>query len=283
MGVEAELAREQVSERLLAEGGNAIEEVVGGLRTFLRPPDDLVAFKLHVGSSLAAIRGVDADAVTWGWQADEDWTRLWKEGLAPRCITPQLVVCPSWCSYDPRPGEHVIVLDPGMAFGTAEHGTTRGCLRLLDATVEPGQRLLDAGTGSGILAIAAAMLGAREVLGVESDESACPTAVENVEANGVQGVVRIETGIVSTAFLSDSNPWDGIVANIKTSVLTPLLTSLAGAIKPDGWVILSGILREEWATLVEDAKAAGLILQEDDPDEEWRSGLFRRQNALPRR
>lgn len=273
--VEDELPREQVAELLLAEGGNAIEEVAGGLRTFLRPPDDPAAFEHGLKVSLASFAGIPADGLTVEWQADEDWTRLWKEGLAPRRLTPRLVVCPSWCSYDARPGENVIVLDPGMAFGTAEHGTTRGCLRLLDPTVTPGERILDAGTGSGILAIAAAMLGAREVLGVESDESACPTAVENVEANDVRDVVRIQPGLVSPAFLGESGPWDGIVANIKTSVLTPLLAAFASAIKPDGWLILSGILEEEWTTLVEEAKGVGLRLKADDPDEEWRTGVFR--------
>lgn len=273
--VEDALAREQVAEALVGVGGSSIEEVEGGLRTYLPPSGEVDSLHDRASAVLSEIPGVSEDGIAWEWRLDEDWTRLWKEGLAPRSITPRLVVCPSWCTYDRRPGEHVIILDPGMAFGTAEHGTTRGCLRLLDSSVTPGERILDAGTGSGILSIAAAMLGAGEVLGVESDESASPTARDNVEANGVAAVVQIESGIVTPTFLLESAPWDGIVANIKTTVLTPLLSAFHDSLSQGGWLILSGILEEEWRAVVEEAERAGLVAEADDPDGEWRSGRFR--------
>ena len=105
--------------------------------------------------------GLDHIALTWCWQDHRDWSVLWRQGLGPRTVTDRLVVTPSWCEAEAPEGAVVVTIDPGMAFGTAEHETTRGALRLMDRALSPGERLLDAGCGSAILAISAARLGAR--------------------------------------------------------------------------------------------------------------------------
>jgi ribosomal protein L11 methyltransferase len=170
--------------------------------------------------------------------------------------------------------EVVVIVDPGMAFGTAEHGTTRGCLRLLDGVVEPGARLLDVGAGSGVLAIAAALLGAADVVAIEGDPLAWEALEENIEINGVEGRVRCRCALVDADDLAGYATVDGVVANIESATLIRLLPGFAGALGDGGWLILSGILGAEWPSVREAAEAAGLSFRALDEDGEWRAGLF---------
>ena len=156
-------------EGLLALGGRAAEERDGWYMTAIEEPSDLDAFVARARSTLAELTGSDAIDLEVEWRNHEDWAETWKRGLAPRWVTPRILVRPSWTSPPAEIPAVEIVLDPGMAFGTAEHGTTRGCLRLLDGVVQTGDRVLDVGSGSGILAIAAVLLGAAEVIAVEAD------------------------------------------------------------------------------------------------------------------
>ena len=185
---------------------------------------------------------------------------------------------PSWVSDPDDPPEVVVVIDPGMAFGTAEHGTTRGCLRLLDTVVAPGERLLDVGAGSGVLAIAAVRLGASEVVALEGDALACEALSENLDHNGVADRVRWAEGLVDSEGLIAYGPVDGILANIESATLGRLLAGFAGSVRPGGWLILSGILAEEWPDLREATEAAGFGLRDLDSDGEWRAGLFERRH-----
>jgi ribosomal protein L11 methyltransferase len=168
----------------------------------------------------------------------------------------------------------VVVVDPGMAFGTAEHGTTRGALRLLDRALRPGERLLDVGAGSGILAVAAAMLGAEGVTAVEGDPVAGEYARENVARNGVADRVRWMEAWADPALLISLGPVDGILANIESGVLRRLLPGLRGALRRGGWLILSGLLGEEWEAFAGEVAQAGFTLVEGDADGEWRSAWF---------
>ncbi len=261
-------------------GGRGVEERDGVATTYLLPPDDPDAFASTARQQLGAHTGAMDLDVSWRWQPHEDWRELWKRGLDVRRVTDRLVVHPSWLDPEPQPGDLVIRLDPGMAFGTAEHGTTRGCLRLLDSRVRPGDHVLDVGAGSGILSIAAAKLGAVSVRAVELDPLACEAAVENVATNRVSDTVHVEERIATPDWLRGLAPADGIVANLETHLLLPLLEGLHHALKPGGWLVLSGILvheREVVLRAVDVAGRDGLHLESEDQDGDWWTAAFRRQ------
>jgi len=163
-----------------------------------------------------------------------------------------------------------------MAFGTAEHGTTRGALRLLDRALAPGERVLDVGAGSAILAVAAALLGAADVVAIEGDPIASEYARENIERNVVEGRVRWIEAWADPALLRRLGPADGVLANIESGVLRRLLPGLWDALRPGGWLILSGLPAEEWEGFAHDVVQGGFVLEATDEDGEWRSGWFRR-------
>lgn len=269
-------------EGLLELGGRAAEERDGWLVTHLATsadpsaPADLDALMARARDTLRAATGLEAVEVRATWREHEEWSETWKRGLAPRQVTARILVRPSWLSSPPEATGVTIVLDPGMAFGTAEHGTTRGSLRLLDGALVPGDRVLDVGAGSGILAIAAALLGAAEVVAIEADELSCEALRENLGHNHVQDRVRCVEGRVDATGLVALGPASGIVANIESGVLTPLMPGFAGALRPGGWLILSGILEHEWPVMRETAELAGFRFVALDADGEWRSGRFER-------
>jgi ribosomal protein L11 methyltransferase len=272
--------RELLPELLLELGGRGVEEVEDAFTTYLQPPEDLEAFLQEARARLQEVAGTGAE-LRWAWQPQEDWETLWRAGLGPRRITRRLHVAPTWDIPEVGEGEILIVLDPGMAFGTAEHATTRGCLRLLDSRVREGDRIADIGSGSGILAIAAARLGAREVLAVEMDPLACEVAEENISANGVQDRVRILVGEVREGDSLPGGPYQGIVANIQRSVLLPLLSALRRNLATGGWLILSGIQAEERDVVRSAASRHGLVLEGEDGEGEWWSGAFAVTNPPP--
>lgn len=266
------------AEVLAPHGGGALLEAEGGLVAYVAEPADAEAFVAGLRGELAAeLPEGAAPEVEWRWQASEDWARKWKDGLAPREVTPRLVVKPTWCAWDAKDGQVVIDIDPQMAFGTGEHATTRGCLRLLDDALRPGDRVVDVGSGSAILAIAAARLGAREVIAVEYDPDANLNARENLEGNGVEDRVRIVESMADAALLQELGAFDLVLANILSGVIRPLLPSFRAALggSPEGRLIVSGILRTEAPGVVRDAEAAGFRIERIDEEEEWWSALLR--------
>ena len=139
---------------------------------------------------------------------------------------------------------------------------------------QQGERVLDVGAGSGILAIAAGRCGADEVLALEGDPLAVEALAENVAFNRVADRVTWRTEWADTALLAELGPRDGVVANIESGILRPLLAGFAAAVKPGGWLILSGILGDEWDGMLADTERAGFRHARLDEDGEWRSGLF---------
>ena len=271
------LASELLVEPLLCLGARGVQEIGGRLITYVPPPVDPEAFVRRAQDVLREATGLDHIALTWRWQEHRDWSVLWRQGFGPRTLTDRLVVTPSWCEAEAPEGAVVVTIDPGMAFGTAEHETTRGALRLMDRALSPGERLLDAGCGSAILAISAARLGARSVLAVDMDPYACEAARENAVVNGVTDSVRVEDADVTPDWLYGRRPFDGILANIHAGVLVPLLESFAGALRSGGWLILSGITEEEWPGVSRSAALLGFGLEDVDEEGGWRAGWFRRR------
>jgi ribosomal protein L11 methyltransferase len=271
-------AREALAEGLFALGGSAIEERGPALATYIRPPADVRAWLEHARTTLSELTGVDALKIDWRWRAGEDWAETWKKGLRPRRVGRRFVVTPSWAQPEITADDLVIVVDPEMAFGTGEHATTRAALRFLEQIVRPGDRVLDVGTGSGILAIGAALLGATDVTGVDHDPDAILNARDNIIRNGVATVVKLEERLVDESYLHAAGHarFDIIVANVLSGMLTPLLGMFAYSLRPGGHLILGGILEEEGDDMLDACSAAGFQVMAEDLEAEWWGVLLQR-------
>ena len=277
VGVRAPVTDNEASvlvDTLVQMCGRSVLEHEGWLYAYFEEPDELSGFIERLRSRVSSAIGNEEIHVVTRWQANEDWSEKWKRGLGSKRITDTIVVRPSWVQFHPEPDDIVIVIDPGMAFGTAEHGTTRGSLRLLESALKVNDRILDVGSGTGILAIAAAALGASEAIAVEGDPPSFEALRENVERNGVSSRVQCIEEWADTHSLQRMGPVDGIVANLQSGVLSPLLPAFRNTLIQDGWLILSGILSIEWPCFLEDTRAKGFRCVEVNRDGEWTSGLF---------
>lgn len=194
------------------------------------------------------------------------WAEAWKDHFQVLHIAPGLVVAPSWEKYQPAPGERVVVLDPGLAFGTGDHGTTRLCLQALHSHLRPGDRVADVGCGSGILGVAAAVLGAGEVLATDSDAAALPVAVANARRNQVADRIQF----LEADLLPDPcPPFDVIVCNIVSQQVVRLAQRLPAVLSPGGRFIGSGFLIPAVPTVEEALLHAGLHMLETLDEEGW--------------
>lgn len=269
-----------VADGLVQVGGRAVVEDGGGLTTYLPPPDDPEATIQEIRFLLRPLAAPAEIEVTWEWRPHAAWEELWRRGLGPRAVGERFVVVPSWVADEETPpGRLTIRLDPGIAFGTAEHGSTRGSLVLLESCVAPGDDVLDVGAGSGILSVAAALLGARRVRALEMDGWACEAARENVRRNGVAGTVEVREVRATSGGLREMGPVDGIAANIEAGVVTALLPGLAAALAPGGWLVASGIPEAEAPDVRDVASAAGFDSVGGVVDDGWWSGRFTRREA----
>lgn len=270
-----------LTEGLITFGGSAVEERGDELVTYLPLGDDGIpdadSAVAWLQERLQQVLGAEPPELVVEDVPDEDWLALWRAGLEPRRIG-RLVVAPTWSEVPAEDGVTVIRIDPQMAFGTGEHASTRGVLRLMQQVVEPGARLLDVGTGSAILAIAGAVLGAAQVVAVESDPDAMENAAENTARNGVETRVELLCDLVDDRFLGvyGGGAFDGILANVLSSVLRPLLPAFHRSLAAGGWAILSGILTEEADLMLEAAADAGFTVAAEDVEEQWWSVLLRR-------
>lgn len=209
---------------------------------------------------------------------DLGWAEKWKEHFRPQRIGERITVSPSWEPYRAGPDEVVLTIDPGQAFGTGTHETTRMCLRLVEQRFGSGKspaRVLDFGTGTGILGIAAARLGATDTLGTDIDPKAVETANENARINGVADRFRAE----NIPLLSIRERFDLIVANILAEILVDLKREIAALCSPFGTLILSGILSEKGDWVVAEYAAERFSLEERIEDGQWTALLLRREAA----
>ncbi|HEY8428114.1 MAG TPA: 50S ribosomal protein L11 methyltransferase [Sandaracinaceae bacterium] len=171
----------------------------------------------------------------------DEWKERWKEFFKPTRIGRRLVVRPSWEAFEPGPRDVVITLDPGQAFGTGTHESTRLVLAEVDALVRGGERVLDVGCGSGILSIGALLLGATSALAIDIDPIAVSVTAENAALNGVADRLRAET----TAIEEVTGEYELVLANIQSGVLISMAPSLIARVKPGGHLVLSGLLAHE--------------------------------------
>lgn len=282
--VPSEALTEELAEGLVALGGSAVQEEGDRLTTYFPPPSDVRAFRDDAAARIGGVASGDPE-LHWEWRPDEDWSRRWRDGLAPRRVGRRLVVAQPWnvadaealSADDGGAGAVLLVIDPATAFGTGEHATTRGALRLMENRLTGGERVLDVGTGSAILAMAAAGLGAGRVLAVESDPDAMGNARENLDRSPWSDRIELINAVVDADYLGATGVgrFDLIVANVLSGVLVPLLPAFTAALTPRGQVILGGILDEEAAGVVAAAAAAGLMLEAEDQEEGWWTARFR--------
>ena len=212
---------------------------------------------------------------------EEEWADAWKQFFHVERFG-RIVVRPSWRPYAPQPGEVMIDLDPGMAFGTGQHPTTRMALAVLDRLARAGMRVLDLGTGSGILAIAAAKLGTAEVLAVDIDAQAARVAVENVERNGVGGTVQVGFGTLGKRWPFPEAPagrFDLILANTSAATINLLGRELLDALTPRGILVAGGIIQSRAESVQQTLGQIDGRIVEILSDGEWRTLLVMRDHG----
>ena len=246
------------------EGWNAGPVVV---RAYLPADDQLQATKRRIEEALwhlGQIRPIPAP--TFRPVAEEDWAEAWKERLDVLRIGQHVVIRPSWREYASEPKDVVIQLDPGMAFGTGLHPTTQMCLVALEELTRPEATVLDLGTGSGILAIAAARLGAGRVLAVDNDPVAVKTARGNVVTNGVQEAVSVVCGSLADV----PGCYHLVVVNILAKVIVEMMQEgLANRVRPGGRLITAGIIADQEPEVVVALEQKGLALVERRQTGDW--------------
>jgi len=225
----------------------------------------LQANDIPVGNLKITSKTIDSD----------DWSSQWKQYFKPTRIGEHLLIKPSWEVIDEQPDDIVIEIDPGMAFGTGLHASTRLILKFLERYLHPGNKVLDVGVGSGILSIAAARLGAAYVLGLDVDAEAVAIARENVRKNVSlpastrlsENQIDIQPGSLDT--LSISGAFDCIVMNIRPNVILPLIPYVTAYLQTGGALMISGILEEEGEELVHQIHALDFIIHEQAVEDGW--------------
>ena len=206
------------------------------------------------------------DGMTIRYAEDEDWANAWKQYFKPMHLGKRLVIKPSWETYSPQEGELILELDPGMAFGTGGHPTTQLCLLVLEDYVTPGMRVADIGTGSGILSLASARLGANPVLATDIDLLPRKIARENVTINKLDSTVSI---LEMDDFDVQAKGCDLVVANIVANTIIQLAPSIAPRLNPQGIFIASGIVEEHHDLVLEALTAVGLTHLETRREDIW--------------
>ena len=239
----------------LAEHITSLKEQLAGLKSLL-PDFDLGSLALDT---------VDVH--------DEDWSEVWKRFYKPFRAGSRLVVKPTWELYEPKPDDLVMEIDPGMAFGSGTHETTGMCLELLEQVMKPGDRVMDVGTGSGILAIGAALLGAEDVLAVDIDPTAVKVARENIAQNHLEGRIRAVAGNLLEGIEGEC---EICVANIIADIICLFAEPLNSHVVPGGLFICSGIIKEREQDVVKALNEADYTILEIRRKGEWVAILSRR-------
>jgi len=260
--------------------GVSIEYISGGIRLYLDSTrfaveKDRLRQIVHSASALAPDQG--PIGLAFSEIPDEDWSRTWKEHFKPLRIGRRFLVCPTW-EPTPRDLERLIIrIDPGRAFGTGHHETTRLCLEWLESCVELEsgsfrRSFLDVGTGSGILAIGAALLGFREVVGIDNDPEAIEVAAENVTLNGLSEKIRLVCATLEEA----GGSFDVVISNIESKPLIRLSETIVSKVRDKGLLALSGILVEQADEVRAEYEKKGLRLTGRKTAGEWVLLAFRK-------
>lgn len=249
-----------IAAAMFEAGAEGVLEEAGCLIAHLPAEADPHAFVAHVRAADAALAAEHAAL------EDVDWSERWRDHITAHTLG-RLTVTPPWLAEGRDPATTVII-EPAMAFGTGEHPTTRGVVRLLQAAIRPGDAVADLGAGSAILAIAAVKLGATRAFAIEHDHESIANAEENVARNGVADRVAVLEGNAED-FLPLVAPVRLILANIISTVLIELLPRIRAGLAADGEAILSGILLDERRQMLQALAAGGWAVVDEDAEDQW--------------
>ncbi|MEK7396445.1 MAG: 50S ribosomal protein L11 methyltransferase [Candidatus Poribacteria bacterium] len=222
-----------------------------------RSLDDIIKQNPNIGDPKISLKRVE----------DSEWTESWRSFFKPIPIGKRTIVYQSWENIDEFPSRDIrIQIDPGMAFGTGNHATTTLSLELLEKTINSGEKAIDLGTGSGILAISAIKLGADNVTAIDIDEKSVEVAKENANINGVGDKIKVICGNLLTVV---NDKYDVIICNILTKIILPLIPSIKDYLNPDGSLILSGIMDSEAVQIEDKLSEEKFTILEKIQKDEW--------------
>ncbi|MDP1420790.1 50S ribosomal protein L11 methyltransferase [Peribacillus simplex] len=228
--------------------------------------NNLLLFDIDLGKNVVSISEVN----------EEEWATAWKKYYNPVKISERFTIVPTWEDYTPVSSDELIIeLDPGMAFGTGTHPTTVMCIQALERTVSPGDLVVDVGTGSGVLSIAAALLDAKRIQSLDLDEVAVQSAIQNVELNNVQDKVSVSQGNLLDGVNEQA---DIVVANILAEVIMRFTDDVAKVVKPGGYFIASGIIQTKKQDVKDAIIASGFTIEETILMEDWVAIIAKRND-----
>jgi len=266
-------AVESVSDELFALGASGIEERDGSTMQRAGVGEGCVTLVASFADDADATRAVGQLDPSFNPRVEhvvgDAWREGWREFFKPARVGRRLIVRPPWEPFAISGDDVLLTLDPGLAFGTGTHETTRLVLAQIDARVKPGDRVLDVGCGSGILSIAAALLGARDIIAIDIDDDSVTVTTDNAQKNGVADRITVSRTPVEQVV----DRFVFVVANIETRVLVPMAPALSSRVAAGGTLVLSGILRDQ-ADQVRAAYAA-MELIEQQSEGEWTTLVFR--------
>lgn len=242
---------------------------------------DIEAITKQVNERLAELTdfGLETGDIHLATQelVEEDWAENWKKYYEPARITHDLTIVPSWTDYEALVGEKIIKLDPGMAFGTGTHPTTKMSLFALEQVLRGGETVIDVGTGSGVLSIASSLLGAKEIYAYDLDDVAVRVAQENIDMNPGMENIHVAAGDLLKGVTQEA---DVIVANILADILIHLTEDAYRLVKDEGYLIMSGIISEKWDMVRESAEKAGFFLETHMVQGEWNACVFKKTDDI---
>ncbi|WP_274363242.1 50S ribosomal protein L11 methyltransferase [Paenibacillus thermotolerans] len=242
-----------------------LEQLITGLKQFL---DSLPSFGIDPGKKTVETAEI----------REEDWADSWKQYFKPTHVSERLVIKPTWEEYEAKPGEVIVELDPGMAFGTGTHATTALCMRTLEDVIAPGDHVIDVGTGSGILSIAAAKLGAGRILALDLDPVAVSSAQENVRLNGLSDLITVRLSDLLQAIRTQEAgaedvgvklPVQVVVANILAEIILTFVDDVYQALAPGGTYVASGIITSKEQDVANALLDAGFELKGRREENDW--------------